>query len=66
VVQVVKEADGEIVYTLRIRGNTFRPRVFESGRYEVRVGDPDRGLMKTLPDLLAGAAEAAGTIEVRF
>lgn len=46
VVQVVDEASGEVVYTLRIRGRTFRPRVFRPGLYTVRVIDPDRGLLK--------------------
>jgi len=38
VVQVVKD-DGEILYTLRIRGNRFRPWVFEPGLYRVHVGE---------------------------
>jgi hypothetical protein len=38
VVQVVKEADGEILYSLRIRGTQFRPHVYGPGRYTVRVG----------------------------
>ena len=39
VVQVVHEAGGEIVYTLRINGNTFTPKVFEAGSYTVYVGE---------------------------
>jgi hypothetical protein len=38
VVQVVDEQDGEIVYTLRIKGHEFRPKVFHDGTYTVRVG----------------------------
>jgi len=38
VVQVVNESTGEIVYTLRIRGNTFQPKVFEKGTYTIKVG----------------------------
>ncbi len=38
VVQVVKEADGEILYTLRIHGARFRPHVYEPGRYTVKAG----------------------------
>jgi hypothetical protein len=38
VVQVVNEADGDILYTLRLQGNTFRPRVYAPGSYTVRVG----------------------------
>jgi len=40
VVQVVSEAGGEVVYTLRIRGDHFTPRVFEAGAYTLLVGEP--------------------------
>lgn len=36
-VQVVQEASNQIVYTLRISGRRFTPRVFEEGRYTVRI-----------------------------
>ena len=39
VVQIVDEKDGEIVYTLRINGTEFRPKVFREGTYTIRVGD---------------------------
>lgn len=42
VVQVVEEKSGEIVYTLRINGGTFRPKVFQDGTYTIIVGDQDR------------------------
>ncbi|MEF8940412.1 MAG: alkaline phosphatase D family protein, partial [Salinivenus sp.] len=38
-VQVVDEAADEIVYTLRIQGQTFRPPVYAEGAYTLRVGD---------------------------
>jgi hypothetical protein len=40
VVQVVDERSGEIVYTLRIKGREFRPKVFHQGAYTLRVGEP--------------------------
>ena len=39
VVQIIDEADGEIVYTLRIRGTSFRPKVFAEGVYTIIVGE---------------------------
>jgi alkaline phosphatase D len=39
VVQVIDEAKDEVVYTLRIKGDGFRPPVFSSARYTVRVGE---------------------------
>jgi hypothetical protein len=39
VVQVIDEANGEVVYTLRIKGVAFRPKVFRMGTYTVTVGE---------------------------
>ncbi len=30
---------GKIVYTLRIKGTTFRPKVFTDGSYTINVGE---------------------------
>lgn len=38
-VQVVEEDTGEIVYTLRLGGQEFRPPVYSKGSHTVRVGD---------------------------
>ena len=38
VVQVIDESSDEIVYTLRIKGNSFRPKVFRKGSYTIKVG----------------------------
>lgn len=39
VVQVVDEYLNEVVYTIRIRGTEWRPKVFKEGQYTVRVGE---------------------------
>ena len=55
VVQVVDEATGDVVYTLRIRGQRFTPKVFKPGTYTVHVsGQP--GPTKTLSGLVATPA----------
>ena len=51
VVQVVGESDGEVLYTIRIRGDRFTPRVFASGRYTVRVVRPDTEALLLFPGL---------------
>jgi hypothetical protein len=38
VVQVIDEAAGEVVYTLRISGRELRPKAFRVGPHTVRVG----------------------------
>ena len=41
VIQVQREPDGEVVYTLRIQGESFTPRVREPGTYTVIAFTPD-------------------------
>ncbi len=41
VVQIVDEASDEVVYTVRIKGDTIRPKVFKEGVYTIRVGEGD-------------------------
>ncbi len=41
VVQVIREDTNEVVYTLRVNGTSYEPRVFEQGLYTVRVGEED-------------------------
>ncbi len=67
VIEVVDERIGEMVYTLRIKGRTFQPKVFAEGTYSIRVGDPDRALFKKRRGLAAVARkEAAGSLTVHF
>jgi len=44
VVQVVEEATGELLYTVRAKTNRFRPKVFSHGRFALTVSDPDLAL----------------------
>ena len=41
VVRVDDEATGEMVYCIRIKGESWRPKVFRAGRYTVTVGEGD-------------------------
>lgn len=66
VVQVVDEESGDFVYTLRVRGAEWRPRVFSrTGTYTVRVGEPGRDF-RTFTGLKPQALDLAGTLTVRF
>ncbi|MDY0168363.1 MAG: alkaline phosphatase D family protein [Thermoguttaceae bacterium] len=56
VAMVYDEATGELLYGLRLRGNTVRPWVFDAGAtYTVRLGDPDTDTWKTFTGLKAQA-----------
>ena len=49
VVQIIQESSGEVVYTIRIKGDKFRPKVFEEGKYSVKVSDQKRSrLLKNI------------------
>ncbi len=63
VVQVIEEHSGEVVYTLRIAGKTFRPHVFAAGSYFVRVGEPETGRFQEIRGLVA-RADHESTLEV--
>ena len=66
IVQVIDEQSSEIVYTLRIKGTSFQPKVFKEGTYTVRIGEPGTEKMKTLNSLRPMPAEKCQTIEVNF
>lgn len=38
VVQVIAEATGEILYTVRVQGGSFKPRVYAPGKYTIKIG----------------------------
>ena len=64
VVQVLDESNGEVVYTLRILGASFRPKVFKPGAYTVKVGE-GKGV-KVLKGVKSLPVDQAKTIEVKM
>ena len=42
VIKIYDEADGELVYAIRLSKNSARPPIFADGSYVVKLGDPDR------------------------
>jgi hypothetical protein len=65
VVKVSSESGGEVIYTLRIRGRRFTPKVFEAGSYTVELGEPGtpdwRALLGQTP-----TSDSTRTLEVVF
>ncbi len=63
VVQVIDEEVGdEIVYTLRINGTSFRPKVFSDASFTVVVGEPSEGKTKKLSGMKIGE----GSVDVKL
>ena len=66
VIQVSADASGEILYTVRVRGNRFQPHVYSHGLFTVGVGR-DRPEASRLTGLKASATRAtAGAVHVRL
>ena len=63
VVQIIDEADGSVVYTLRINGRSFRPKVFKDGAYTVKAGEPGEKKVKVFKGVKPAAS---GTLKVSF
>ncbi|MFB3904875.1 MAG: alkaline phosphatase D family protein [Acidobacteriota bacterium] len=62
VVQVIDDQTQEVVYTLRIQGNSFRPPVFKKGPYTIVIGEGEA--RETLRRVEPTAAEADRVIKV--
>ena len=65
VVQIINEKSGEIVYTVRIKGNKFAPKVFAQGLYTIKVGEPETDKMKIIPGVKAETANSKA-LDIRF
>lgn len=65
VVQVIAEATGEILYTVRAQGGRFQPAVYAPGKYTVKIGreKPDGKTLTGLEPAAKGAA-AQRNVEV--
>jgi alkaline phosphatase D len=66
VVKVFSQPGGDLVYALRIEGQSFRPRVFKSGTYQISLTGPDRQAVKTYEDIPAKSSKDDRVIVVDF
>ncbi|KPK75935.1 MAG: hypothetical protein AMJ79_09010, partial [Phycisphaerae bacterium SM23_30] len=66
VFQIIDESNDEIVYTLRIKGNQFRPQVFKKGGYTVKFGEPGTDKMKIYENVSSMPPENERIVEYTF
>ena len=67
VVQVVDEENDEVLYTLRIRGQTFRPKVFRAGgTYTVRASREGETWQATTRGLTPAGEAEQRTTQIRL
>jgi len=66
VVQVIDQDDDEIVYTLRIKGRRFQPKVFKQGTYTIKVGEPAEDRWEILRDVQALSPGQKKTLRIKL
>ncbi|MFC1554910.1 alkaline phosphatase D family protein [candidate division KSB1 bacterium] len=66
VFQIIDIEREEIVYTLRISGTVFRPRVFRDGNYKVIIGEPGTGRIRTYDNVQSMSGNVDDPVIVRF
>ena len=67
VVQVNQEPSGEVLYTLRIKGQKWQPPVFQAGgSYTVHVGEPGTDKQQVLTEMKPLRAGEQRTLEIKF
>ena len=63
VVQVVEEISGEVLYTVRTRGDRFQPRVYSKGKHTIKLG-LQKADAKTFAGLVPKPNSVAGKLNV--
>ena len=66
VIQLINEKNNEIIYTLRINGNTFKPKVFEKGSYSIKVSDPDKQIIKEINSVSSVDKDNTDSLKINF
>ena len=66
VVLIYNESNNELVYAIRINGTSLKPKVFENGKYTVKIGEQDTDNMQEFKGVEANSLETDETLEVVF
>ncbi len=66
VIQVIDEATGDHVYTLRSPNNAFDAKVFKKGSYVVKVGEPGTDKWEILNNIQSITDKGSKTIDLAF
>lgn len=64
VIKIYNEEKNELVYALRIQGNTFSPPVYEPGRYRIEIGDEDN--FKVFTSLNSKEKKGSDVLHIEF
>jgi hypothetical protein len=64
VVQIIEESTGDVLYTTRVRGSNYRPKVYAKGKYTIRVGE-DLPILKTVQGVQSVAANSKKKLTIK-
>jgi hypothetical protein len=65
VIQVIYQSTGEIIYTLRIQGKSYRPQVFQEGTYTIKISTEENQAVLTGVESLSAEERKYIQIELR-
>lgn len=65
VIQVTHEQSAELLYTIRIQGTRFQPKVYAPGTYQIKIG-LDRPDARTLNGIKAGSPSDQRVLPIEF
>jgi hypothetical protein len=66
VIKITEASTGELVYALRIKGETYRPKVFASGVYKIEAGEPGTDKWKVLEEISTVSENDPATIKIEL
>lgn len=66
VIQIFDQQTGDLVYALRIQGQSFQPKVFTPGLYTIKVGEPDSETWQEINDIQAVITKPGDQLKFGF
>jgi hypothetical protein len=66
VIKIFREYTGELIYSLRLSGGSFQPKVFEMGNYRIEVGEPDLNKWQKIEKVYPTEFKEREPVIVRF
>jgi len=66
VLQLRNERTNEVVYTLRIKGTRFRPKVFEKGTYSIIIGNQESGNIQIIDGIESLSPDRQAELNIDF